>query len=171
EDAEDVLSELHGDAHPHVACSAGKACAQPDRVRARRCAGEVDRQPCAGEAVAEDRRFVRRIAAWAEVPYDVQPLPALFEEGARRLPHEVRHRPGVLEVERFAVAVHALELAEARDELRLEIDGSVARRTHEPGGGRTDTLDRFRAVRHLLHVNAGGEILWHAVLLDSRSAS
>src|SRR5207249_1603017 len=87
-----------------------------------------------------------------EYPGNVQTSAALGEERAHRVPQVVVARilissERVLEHQLVSRAVGALELLQAGDDLRYQIDRAIRRRSNEAGRRRAHSLDRLGAKR------------------------
>jgi hypothetical protein len=104
----------------------------------------VDARAFVERHVVEVRRRVRA-ARGAEDARDVEALAALLEEGPRRVPEVVVHHQAAAELQPPPVAVDALELAEAGDDIGLQVERAEARRADEAGRGRTHALDGLGA--------------------------
>jgi hypothetical protein len=80
--------------------------------------------------------------AGGEHAHDVQALATFFKEAAHGVPHIVGDEVAVV-IERLAIPEHALVLAHAGDDLRRQVDGTVARWTDESGRGGAHAFDRL----------------------------
>src|SRR6185369_2762741 len=125
--------------------------------------GEVALQPGMGSF---DLGFalvlvIVRGEAVVERPCDVAALAALLEKGADSIPDIIV--AGTAEIELLLAAVDPLELDERRDDVGLDVRGTVAGRTDEARRGGADPFDRLGAVGYLLHEHAGRWVFGHGV--------
>ena len=110
-------------------------------------------------AVAVGRPSLARL----EDTRHVEPAPPFLEEGAYGVPGEVRRRTGVVEDERGAIAVDALEVAERREERWGAVGRAGARGPHEGGDRRGDADDGGRPEVRLLDVAVGWMLFRHGM--------
>jgi hypothetical protein len=72
------------------------------------------------------------------------------------MPEKIGERPEVGEFQGLPIAVYALELPQAGNQVRLYIGGAIACRSDEPSGSGTDALNRLGAERDFLNIDSWG---------------
>src|SRR5205085_11795452 len=101
-------------------------------------------------------RAWRRVCGRRVHATHVETFAAFFEEGARGVPHIVVHGDGVpiatVELELLLSTVGALKLDEARYDVGLDVQGTVARWPNEARRRRAHAFDRLRAEGRFLDV-------------------
>jgi hypothetical protein len=92
----------------------------------------------------------------------IKPAPAFKEERAHALPQEVDvFIVAAIVFERLTIAINTLELAQAGDHVRRDIDRAIAAGSDKARGRGAHSLNGLGPVRNFLDVDTRGQVFRH----------